>query len=243
MTLRASEATILPRIVLCDLDDTILDDYAGIESAWHRVCRDTSERAEDIDANRLFNEIARTRQWYWSDAKRHRQGRLDLLKASQFVLHKSLLSLGFDMPSMARDLAGSYRDLREQELRLFPGAVAALKRMRLTGIRLGLITNGEASVQRAKLERFNLTRWFDHVVIEGEFGVGKPDQRVYTASMKALDASPCETWCVGDNLEWEVAAPQSLGIYSIWVDSRGRGLPRDHHIVPDRTIRSLSELP
>jgi putative hydrolase of the HAD superfamily len=47
---------------------------------------------------------------------------------------------------------------------------------------------------------------------------------------------------VGDNLEWEVAAPQKLGIAGIWVDSSGAGLPRSSTVRPDRIIRSLTEL-
>jgi len=47
---------------------------------------------------------------------------------------------------------------------------------------------------------------------------------------------------VGDNLEWEVTAPQRLGIYAIWFDSEGRGLPRDSAVRPDRIVRALSEL-
>ena len=30
---------------------------------------------------------------------------------------------------------------------------------------------------------------------------------------------------VGDNLEWEVAAPQRLGIHAIWLDAYKAGLP------------------
>jgi putative hydrolase of the HAD superfamily len=47
---------------------------------------------------------------------------------------------------------------------------------------------------------------------------------------------------VGDNLEWEVAAPQRLGIFAIWFDAAGMGLPRDTHIRPDRIVASLPEL-
>ena len=47
---------------------------------------------------------------------------------------------------------------------------------------------------------------------------------------------------VGDNLEWEVVAPQRLGIYAIWHDGYGAGLPPGCPIRPDRIIRSLPEL-
>lgn len=48
---------------------------------------------------------------------------------------------------------------------------------------------------------------------------------------------------VGDNLEWEVAVPQRLGLGTVWVDLAGRGVPPDSHVTPDRVIRSLRRLP
>ena len=59
---------------------------------------------------------------------------------------------------------------------------------------------------------------------------------------KCSGVGPDETWMVGDNLEWEIVAPQRLGIYAIWYDGYGAGLPADSPIKPDRVIRSLPEL-
>jgi putative hydrolase of the HAD superfamily len=47
---------------------------------------------------------------------------------------------------------------------------------------------------------------------------------------------------IGDNLEWEIEVPQRLGIYAIWIDAHGEGLPGGTSIKPDRIIRSLTEL-
>ena len=47
---------------------------------------------------------------------------------------------------------------------------------------------------------------------------------------------------IGDNLEWEIVAPQRLGIYAIWHGGYGVGLSPDCPIRPDRIIRLLSEL-
>jgi putative hydrolase of the HAD superfamily len=43
-------------------------------------------------------------------------------------------------------------------------------------------------------------------------------------------------------LKWEIVAPQRLGIYAIWHDGYGVGLPRISPIWPDRITRRLSEL-
>ena len=58
----------------------------------------------------------------------------------------------------------------------------------------------------------------------------------------ALGVTAPDTWMIGDNLEWEIAAPQRLGIYAIWMDVHGDGLPPGSTVKPDRIIRSLSEL-
>ena len=51
---------------------------------------------------------------------------------------------------------------------------------------LGLVTNGAAAPQRAKIDRFDLARFFDVIVVEGEAGFGKPDRRVFERALGAL---------------------------------------------------------
>ena len=67
-------------------------------------------------------------------------------------------------------------------------------------------------------------------------------ERVYKRALQLLDVTPADTWMVGDNLEWDVAEPQRQGIFGIWIDLRGSGLPKGHPVRPDRIIRRLSEL-
>jgi putative hydrolase of the HAD superfamily len=47
---------------------------------------------------------------------------------------------------------------------------------------------------------------------------------------------------VGDNFEWEVAAPQMLGIKGVWIDHKGRGVPPAASVQPFLVIRQLSDL-
>ena len=60
--------------------------------------------------------------------------------------------------------------------------------------------------------------------------------------MACFGTTPATTWVVGDNLEWEVAAPQKLGMTAIWCDPHRHGLPEGSTIVPQRTIHELGEL-
>jgi putative hydrolase of the HAD superfamily len=154
----------------------------------------------------------------------------------------ALDSLGFADPGLVKTIAETYRDLREAAIRPFPGAIETLDRLRSSGVRTGLITNGSGVAQRAKIERFDLVQRFDYILIEGEFGCGKPDERVYRAALDALCALPDSAWMVGDNLEWDIAAPQRLGLRTVWVDLVRSGLPAGSTVQPDRIIRSIEEL-
>ena len=44
------------------------------------------------------------------------------------------------------------------------------------------------------------------------------------------------------SLDWEVVAPQALGMTAIWCDAHRQGLPVGSDIVPDRIIHGLSDL-
>ena len=231
-----------PRAMLIDLDDTIIDDGSGVEACWRLVCADAADRVASLDADDLFHEILRTCHWYWSDPERHRIGRADLRAASVSIVRWSLCRLGFDLPDLAHDLGLLYRIKRGEGTELIPGAVEALLRFRSYGIGLALITNGSAAGQRAKIDRFDLGRHFDHIFIEGEIGFGKPEREVYLMAMAALGSEHADTWCVGDNLDWEVAASQRLGIYSVWIDPTGEGPPADSGVTPDRIVTSIAEL-
>ncbi len=199
-------------------------------------------RVPGLDAGQLYDAITHTRDWYWSDPERHRKGRADLVAASGSIVRTSLQELGFDLPDLAIMAATRYRGIRDDSIALFPETIQCLEDLNAAGIGLAMITNGTGSGQREKIDRFGLERYFDHILIEEELGFGKPELAVYETAMATLGSKPNETWCVGDNLEWEVAAPQRLGIHAIWVDRSAVGVPADRDIVPDRIIRSLAEL-
>jgi putative hydrolase of the HAD superfamily len=232
----------LPKAILLDLDDTILALTESADPCWQKVCERFAPRIDGLAPEKLFATIKECRFWFWKDPERHRRGRLDLGKARREIVAAALLQLDIDAPALANEIADTYSLEREEVLQPFPGAIEALHRLRGQGVRLALITNGNGEAQRRKIDRFELAALFDCVLIEGEFGVGKPDERVYLHALDQLNVKPEETWMIGDSLEWDVRAPQRLGIFAIWVDFAGRGLPENSLVHPDRIVRSLSDL-
>ena len=232
----------LPSVLLVDLDDTILDDTGARDECWRVACNEAAAARPGLDPKALLREVERERALFWSDPERHQEWRPRMREAWGRIASDALAALGVDDPTFGSVIGDRHFELRDAAIRPLPGAVEALHHLRSLGVALGLLTNGGSDGQRAKIERFALTTHFDYIGIEGEVGFGKPHRGSYEAALRSLEAAANDTWMVGDNLEWDVSGAQAVGIYGIWLDKYGRGLPHDATARPDRIVRSLSEL-
>ncbi|WP_028548918.1 HAD family hydrolase [Paenibacillus sp. UNC451MF] len=230
----------MPKAILLDMDDTILSYDHGVDtdSCWRRSF------GSDLscDADELLLSIKESAKWYWSDPERHRIGRLDLHKARQEIVNMAMLKLKVEESAWVSRIAYTYGVERDKCVELFPDSIDTIKQLRKQGMKLALLTNGNAEPQWDKIRRFELAPLFDCVLVEGEFGIGKPDERIYLHALGQLGVTADEAWMVGDNFEWEVAAPQCLGIKGIWIDHKGAGVPATATAMPYRKIKSLAEL-
>jgi len=231
-----------PRGALFDLDDTILSINASVEQCWYKVSADFVSRYDGLQINRLMATINEVRNWYWADPERHRRGRLNLAMARREVVEITLSRLGINDVGAAGKFSDAYGVEIEKNMMLFPGAVDTLKYLRRNNVLLALVTNGASDVQRRKINRFQLEPLFDFIVIEGEFGVGKPDRSIFQHVLTQMAIDNRDVWMIGDDLARDVAGAQQLGIHSIWVDWDNKGLPASTQVQPDRIVASIAEL-
>jgi putative hydrolase of the HAD superfamily len=237
--------TELPRAMLIDMDDTILSAYGRPEIAWHTIANEFASEFAPLSPEEVASTVLAYARQFWATAEA--AWRLKLGEARRLTVKGGFDALAgrghAPLPDdLANRLADRFTAYREAEMFVFPGAHEAIDKLKALGVKLALVTNGASDTQRAKVERFELAHRFDHIQIEGEHGFGKPDEQAYRHAMAALGVTAPETWMIGDNLEWEVEAPQRLGIYAIWMDVHGDGLPEGSTVRPDRIIRSLGEL-
>jgi putative hydrolase of the HAD superfamily len=235
----------LPRAMLIDMDDTILSAYGRPEIAWHHIAAEFADELAPLPPTVVAAAVLSFARDFWATAEP--AWRLKLGEARRLSVQggfDALAAAGHArLPDdLAIRIADRFSAYREEEMFIFPGAHDAIDALRALGVKLALVTNGAADTQRAKVERFELAHRFHHIQIEGEHGFGKPEERAYLHAMDALGVTAEDTWMIGDNLEWEVEVPQKLGIYAIWMDVHGDGLPPGSTVKPDRIIRSLGEL-
>jgi putative hydrolase of the HAD superfamily len=226
---------------LFDLDDTLVAFDAVTESSWHQVCAVYCAENLAVSKEKLYATIQRHSSWYWSSEERHRIGRLDIISARRQFVGAAFEELGLP-PEDAVAVADRYSRVRIDNMYLVPGALETLSRLHGRGMKLGMVTNGDSLTQRGKIQRFGLEKYFTCIMVEGEVGFGKPDERIFTRALQELKSKPGETVMIGDNLQWDIAGPQAVGIRGIWHNWKGIELPKEKGIVPDGIIRRLPEL-
>jgi putative hydrolase of the HAD superfamily len=229
------------KTVLIDLDDTLIDYSGGVDASWESGGGGAPARA-GVEAGTLLAALVEARRWFWSDPARQRRERVNMVGAWGKIAARALAECGCTAEVLARAMAEDYAEQRRQAMRLFPDTLVTLEHFRAAGAALGLVTNGDARQQRDKIDRHGLGRFFDVIVIEGEFGAGKPDAAVYRHALDALRARPTHAMMIGDHLEFDVGGSQRLGMRGIWLDRAGEGLPPGSAVRPHRIIRGLAEL-
>lgn len=231
----------LPKAILFDLDNTIIE-HEQPNLVWEKISDRYASLISNVSSADLLEAILAKREWYWDNPERHRRGRLNLKRATFNIVNDAFQTLNIDDTVLVQEIAEAYQTHCDTAEQLDAAAIDVLEKLRADDVKLALVTNGAKEPQRSKLARHKIEPYFDAILIEGEYGVGKPDPRVYYHALDMLKVPSKHAWMVGDNLEWEVSTPQRLGLKGIWVNRYGIDFPKDNTVEPYRIISSLSEL-
>jgi epoxide hydrolase-like predicted phosphatase len=86
--------------------------------------------------------------------------------------------------------------------------------------RIGLLSNATDDARRF-FNRSGIAEYFDAIVISGEEGVMKPDERIYHIALARLGVEPGETVFVDDFIE-NVEAARALGMAAVHFTDPGK---------------------
>ena len=97
------------------------------------------------------------------------------------------------------------------------------------------LSNGNADVQRV-----GLGSYFRASISAREFGIGKPDPRIFHAAAGALQVQPGDVLHVGDDATLDALGALNAGMQSAWVNRSDHLWP--HETQPHLTLANLTEL-
>jgi FMN hydrolase / 5-amino-6-(5-phospho-D-ribitylamino)uracil phosphatase len=121
-----------------------------------------------------------------------------------------------------------------QNVEFFPDVLPAIEFL-AQRYPLVSLSNGNAD-----LARVGLAPYFRAAISMREFGVGKPDPRIFHAAAGALELSPESVLHVGDDTLLDVLGAQNAGMQAAWANRNEALWP--HENSPEFECYSLTEL-
>lgn len=209
----------LPRLVLFDLDDTLLDHRTAERAALADVHREHAAHLGHHSLVHVQETYHRHNVPLWRDFAAGTITSADLKRLRAERLLAALEAHALDPALFTR----SYLDRYAAHWRWSEGALEAYRAI-AGRYPVGVLTNGFAEQQRGKLAR--LPEIEEHaalVVISEEVGVMKPDPRLFAHVLQHArevtgeDLAPADVLYVGDSFHSDVEGGTAAGWRVAWI--------------------------
>ncbi|OAB47376.1 HAD family hydrolase [Paenibacillus antarcticus] len=252
--------------IIFDLDNTLYWDKRSNDEALNATCLLASNDITTISPAKLKYDIIREAEvqftsstffefassievtalealWARFDAGDHPMFDTMRVEAPTYrfnAWHAALQHSGQYNPDLALLLAERYPVERRKRSFIYDDMFETLTLLR-SNYRLLLLTNGTPDLQQEKVDSVpELASFFEHIIISGDFGEGKPSESIFRHAIGLLNLEPHEVVMVGDNLYTDILGANRSNIPSIWINRSNS--PKPDHIHPTREALSLSEL-
>ena len=249
--------------VLFDLDDTLLWDDRSIEEAFRSTCEAAGDAIDPQELEIAVRKEARGLyesyetfpftqmiginpfEALWGNFTAGEQPEFRKMEQLAPIYRKEswrrgLAALGVNDEALAETLAAKFAAERRIRPYMYEETLQVLDQLR-GQVKLLLLTNGCPALQQEKLDGVpELIPYFDHIVISGSFGKGKPDKEIFLHALQLLDISPEQGIMVGDKLTTDIQGGLAAGLTTVWINRNGKA--PNPEIKPDYEIRHLSEL-
>ena len=225
------------KAIYFDLDDTLCAYWAASRKGLRATFEEHGFNGETEKAMEAWRSVFKTfspevkqSHWYERYLETGEPTRTEHMR-------RMLAEMGIPDESHAAALSERYAFFRDKNLCLFDEAPEVLSF--LSGkYKLGLITNGPADIQRQEIATLGIEKYFDQILIEGEFKIGKPHLAIFDDARNKWGFEPDEMLFVGNAFEHDVQGAKNAGWHAIWVNKDGEINPGTEP-QPDATITDL----
>ncbi|WP_047999881.1 HAD family hydrolase [Lactiplantibacillus herbarum] len=127
-------------------------------------------------------------------------------------------------------------------IQLFEGLASTLTKLS-SYYKIGVITNGPASIQHQKLHQLQIEHFVhpDYIFISEELGIAKPDPSIFTTWAHQAGIKAGEAVYVGDNAALDMTSAKHAGWQTFWFNHRQNDQVKPN-VIPDQIIQSPAEL-
>lgn len=251
------------KAIMFDLDDTLLWDEKSVKQAFHATCEYaatiyeldpvTLEEAVRYHADKLYQSYETypftkmigtgTFEAFWAEYTDEGEGfeklREIVPEYRKQAWLKGLQACDIDDASFAEELAKKFPEERKKHIYLYDETLDVLNKLK-DKYKLLMLTNGSSQLQHLKLSLSpELAPYFDHIVISGEFGEGKPSENIFKYALNLLEVDKREAVMIGDNPNTDILGAVRSDIDSIWINHHNKKL---EEITPTFEVKRLKEV-
>jgi putative hydrolase of the HAD superfamily len=163
------------------------------------------------------------------------KGRVTNLETVRLEAFRQTLKVsGRPNDALASHLNQVYLKHRFEDIELFGDVLPTLETLQGT-YTIGLLSNGNSYPERCGLEGM-----FQFVVFSQDYGVEKPDRRLFQIAVEEAGCSKEQLLHVGDSLQNDYVGAIKAGIKCVWLNRQQR--KSDLGVKIDYEVCSLSEL-
>ncbi len=219
------------KCVLFNINDTLYDSSLQTSTARMNAIRAMIETGLPTDIETAYRVLQDIVKEHGPDYPKHFD---ELLKQ---------LGLRWEPRVIASGVI-AYRETSAAYLKPYPDTVPTLLKLRDSGYKLGVVSEGIAVKQWQKLVQLGVQHIFHFVIISEEMGLKTLDQSLFKVALKKLDAKPEESIFVGSRLEPDIMCANSVGVISVRI-RRGEHRverPERTEATPKYEINNLSEI-
>jgi putative hydrolase of the HAD superfamily len=253
------------KAVLFDLDDTLLWDDRSVKEAFQATCTEAAKQA-DVEPAELEQAVRQeARKLYesyetfaftkmiginpfeglwanFTEGENENFRKLQQLAPGYRTESwtRALKSLGVDNSKLGYELGERFPRERRQRPIVYEETFEVLNQLK-GAYKLLLLTNGSPDLQKEKLAGVpELAPYFDHIVISGNHGEGKPATSIFNHALRLLQVSADQAVMIGDKLTTDILGSSRVAMRNMWINRHE--LQRDNEIVPTYEITSLRDI-
>ncbi len=160
---------------------------------------------------------------------------IDLQQIRLIAFERTLEHIGAKNDSLAKHLTEVYLKRRHENIDVYTDVVGTLDTL-AKRYKIGLLSNGNNHP-----ESCGLGEYFSFVVFSKDFGIAKPDRRIFEITLETAGCSANELVHVGDSLTDDLCGAQNAGIKAIWLNREKE--ENDNSVKADYEISDLNQLP
>ena len=202
-----------------DVDDTLYDMVEPFKKALDETFIDL-----DVDVQKLF---IKSRHYSDEVFEKSMNGEISIDDMYVYRISHALSDFGIKI-TRAEALAfqKAYGE-NQTKISMHPLVFDLFTYLKDRDLLAGLITNGMSQHQRNKVKNLNVSEWLsmDKVIVSGDYGVNKPDAKLFEIAQKQFNINDEEIYFVGDTFESDVIGAFNAGWIPIWLNFRDKVRP------------------